>query len=231
MADTAPMQADHPRRPRRRTGPSIPHRPRWRGCWSREGYRCWSSGLHRPSIAPPSLGPSSPSTSGVPGSFSTPTPRCPRCRGWRRGCEAGRASACCCRRSTCRRPWIDWSARPSACPRTPCAASAWCMVVEGTADDSARCAVMHYLRPTERDGQGHIQRRPPAVLSAWDDATSAFEDYAWAVTPELADRVDRSQADFEESLARPRPLPGRSGRALRSSGPRAGRHDQPLPGR
>lgn len=72
------------------------------------------------------------------------------------------------------------------------------MVVEGTADGSARCTVMHYLRPTERDGQGHIQRRPPAVLSAWDDATAAFEDYAWAVTPELADRVDRSQADFED---------------------------------
>jgi hypothetical protein len=63
-----------------------------------------------------------------------------------------------------------------------------------------RCSIVHYLRPTERDGQGHVQRRPPAILAAWDEATGSYEDYAWAVTPELADRVDRSQADFEERL-------------------------------
>lgn len=63
-----------------------------------------------------------------------------------------------------------------------------------------RCSIVHYLRPTERDGQGHVQRRPPAILAAWDAATGSYEDYAWAVTPELADRVDRSQADFEERL-------------------------------
>ncbi len=62
------------------------------------------------------------------------------------------------------------------------------------------CAAVHYLRPTERDGQGHIQRRPPAVLAAWDPDQDAYEHYAWAITPELADRVDRSQADFEERL-------------------------------
>jgi hypothetical protein len=63
-----------------------------------------------------------------------------------------------------------------------------------------RCSIVHYLRPTERDGQGHVQRRPPAILAAWDEATASYEDFAWAVTPELADRVDRSQADFEERL-------------------------------
>jgi hypothetical protein len=63
-----------------------------------------------------------------------------------------------------------------------------------------RCSIVHYLRPTERDGQGHVQRRPPAILAAWDEASASYEDYAWAVTPELADRVDRSQADFEERL-------------------------------
>ena len=61
-----------------------------------------------------------------------------------------------------------------------------------------RCAAVHYLRPTERDGQGHLQRRPPAVLATWDPEADAYEHFAWGVTPELADRVDRSQADFEE---------------------------------
>ncbi|MEA2026599.1 MAG: hypothetical protein U9O18_07895 [Chloroflexota bacterium] len=61
-----------------------------------------------------------------------------------------------------------------------------------------RCAVVHYLRPTERDAQGHIQRRPPAVLAAWDEQGDVYEHYAWGITPELADRVDRSQADLEE---------------------------------
>jgi hypothetical protein len=61
-----------------------------------------------------------------------------------------------------------------------------------------RCAAVHYLRPTERDGQGHLQRRPPAVLAAWDEAADTFEDYAWGITPELADRIGRSQADLEE---------------------------------
>ena len=56
----------------------------------------------------------------------------------------------------------------------------------------------HYLRPSERDAQGHIQRRPPAVLATWDAGTDSFDDFAWGITPELADRVDRSQADFEQ---------------------------------
>ena len=65
-------------------------------------------------------------------------------------------------------------------------------------DAGLRCTSVHYLRPSERDGQGHVQRRPPAVLAAWDPETDAFEDYAWGITPELATRVDRAQADLEE---------------------------------
>jgi hypothetical protein len=61
-----------------------------------------------------------------------------------------------------------------------------------------RVVAAHYLRPTERDGQGHVQRRAPAVLAAWDSVTQTWEHYAWAITPELADRVDRSQADLEQ---------------------------------
>lgn len=65
-------------------------------------------------------------------------------------------------------------------------------------DRGLRLGAVHYLRPTERDAQGHVQRRPPAVLAAWDPESDAYEHYAWAITPELADRVDRSQADLEE---------------------------------
>jgi hypothetical protein len=64
-------------------------------------------------------------------------------------------------------------------------------------DKGTRLGSVHYLRPTERDGQGHVQRRPPAVLAAWDEVADTFEHYAWGITPELAPRVDRSQADFE----------------------------------
>jgi hypothetical protein len=61
-----------------------------------------------------------------------------------------------------------------------------------------RAVAAHYLRPTERDGGGHLQRRPPAVLATWDADQDAFEHYAWGVTPELGDRVGRAQADLEE---------------------------------
>jgi hypothetical protein len=64
--------------------------------------------------------------------------------------------------------------------------------------DGPRVDVAHYLRPTERDGQGHVQRRSPAVLAAWDSMSATWEHYAWGITPELADRVDRSQADLEQ---------------------------------
>jgi hypothetical protein len=70
-----------------------------------------------------------------------------------------------------------------------------------TAEETARgvrCRVAHYLRPTERDGQGHVQRRPPAILSAWDEGADRFDDYAWGITPELAERIGGTQATLEE---------------------------------
>jgi len=70
------------------------------------------------------------------------------------------------------------------------------LVIEGT-DRGPRVRAAHYLRPTERDGQGHVQRRPPAVLATWDPETDAYEHFAWGITTELADRVDRSAADLE----------------------------------
>ncbi len=65
-----------------------------------------------------------------------------------------------------------------------------------------RVVAAHYLRPLERDGQGHLQRRPPAVLATWDAASDTFEHFAWGVTPELGFRVGRSQADLERRQVR-----------------------------
>ena len=97
------------------------------------------------------------------------------------------------------------------------------LVMERT-PDGPRVGVAHYLRPTERDGQGHVQRRAPAVLAAWDDTGARWEHYAWGITPELADRVDRSQADFEQrqldragfltALARSDPMSAEQWRAV-----------------
>ncbi|MDQ3554422.1 MAG: hypothetical protein M3395_08440 [Chloroflexota bacterium] len=68
-------------------------------------------------------------------------------------------------------------------------------------DAEGRVGAAHLLRPVERDGAGHLQRRPPAVLAARDPHDGTLEHFTWAVTSELADRVDRSQADFEARQA------------------------------
>jgi len=75
------------------------------------------------------------------------------------------------------------------------------LVVDAAAGAAVRVVAAHYLRPIERDGPGHVQRRPPAVLATWDPATDSFEHFGWGITPELADRVDRSQADLEQRQA------------------------------
>ncbi|MFO1539826.1 MAG: hypothetical protein ACKOTZ_05175, partial [Chloroflexota bacterium] len=64
-----------------------------------------------------------------------------------------------------------------------------------------RVDAAHYLRPTERDASGHLQRRPPAVLAARDPGTGALEHYAWGITAELGDAVDRSARDLEARQA------------------------------
>lgn len=72
------------------------------------------------------------------------------------------------------------------------------VVVLHDAEPGLRCGAVHYLRPSERDGEGHVQRRPPAVLASWDEDTDRFEHFAWGITPELADLIDRAQADLED---------------------------------
>jgi hypothetical protein len=71
------------------------------------------------------------------------------------------------------------------------------VVRDGASGDRPRVVAAHYLRPVERDGHGHLQRRPPAVLATWDAEADAFEHFAWGVTPELASRVGRTQAELE----------------------------------
>jgi len=68
-------------------------------------------------------------------------------------------------------------------------------------DEEGRLSAAHLLRPVERDMAGHLQRRPPAVLSARDPTTGQLEHFAWGAMPEIADRVDREQADMERRLA------------------------------
>jgi hypothetical protein len=65
-----------------------------------------------------------------------------------------------------------------------------------------RVTAAHYLRPVERDREGHLQHRPPAVLATWEGHERQFEHFSWAVTPELAVRVNRTQADLEEQTAK-----------------------------
>lgn len=60
-----------------------------------------------------------------------------------------------------------------------------------------RVTAAHYVRPVVRDGAGHVQRLGPAVLATWDAAEDRFEDFAWGIAPELAERVGRRAGDFE----------------------------------
>lgn len=63
-----------------------------------------------------------------------------------------------------------------------------------------RVVAAHYFRPVERDGEGHLQRRPPIVLATWNPTRDEFDHFGWGATPELALRVGRSQAEFEREL-------------------------------
>jgi hypothetical protein len=68
-------------------------------------------------------------------------------------------------------------------------------------DGTPRLVAAHLLRRVERDAKGHLQRRPPAVLATWDPAVDRFEDFAWAIVPEIADRLGVERSELEERLA------------------------------
>jgi len=52
------------------------------------------------------------------------------------------------------------------------------------------------------DAGGHPRRLPPAVLATWDPATDAWDDYAWGLTADLAERTRMRLGDFEAECAR-----------------------------
>ena len=60
-----------------------------------------------------------------------------------------------------------------------------------------RVVAAHWIRPVARDQHGHVQRLGPAVLTTWDPSDDTFEHFAWGVTPELAERLDRRPGDLE----------------------------------
>jgi len=65
--------------------------------------------------------------------------------------------------------------------------------------DPDRVRSIHYVRPVERDGARHLQRRPPALLGAWDDQAQRYDHFHWGVTDELATRAGMSRDDFEDA--------------------------------
>jgi hypothetical protein len=64
-----------------------------------------------------------------------------------------------------------------------------------------RVVAAHYARPVGRDEHGHVQRLPPAVLAARDEAGDRLDHFAWGVMPELAIRLGRKAGDLERDQA------------------------------
>jgi len=74
------------------------------------------------------------------------------------------------------------------------------VVVRELARARERVMAAHYIRPVERDAAGHLQRRPPALLAAHDQASDQLEHFAWAIGPELAERIGSGVADYERAI-------------------------------
>ncbi len=66
----------------------------------------------------------------------------------------------------------------------------------------ARLVAAHYLRPVVRDAGGHLRRLAPAVLATWDPAGAAWEDFAWGIMPDLAERSRMRAGDLEAERER-----------------------------
>jgi hypothetical protein len=61
-----------------------------------------------------------------------------------------------------------------------------------------RVTAAHYVRPVERDGAGHLQRRPPAVLSARERVGDSLDHFYWSITDELATRAGMTRDELED---------------------------------
>jgi hypothetical protein len=69
-------------------------------------------------------------------------------------------------------------------------------------DNPIRVLAAHYLRPVVLDAGGHPRRLPPAVLATWDSAVDAWDDFAWGIAADLAERVRMRVGDLEAELDR-----------------------------
>ena len=65
-----------------------------------------------------------------------------------------------------------------------------------------RLVAAHYLRPVVRDAGGHTRRLGPAVLAAWNTAVAGWEDFAWGIVPDLAERIRMRAGDLEAERER-----------------------------
>lgn len=65
-----------------------------------------------------------------------------------------------------------------------------------------RVVAAHYLRPVMRDAGGHPRRERPAVLATWDPGGDRWEDFAWGITPDLAERCRMRAGDFDAERER-----------------------------
>lgn len=77
------------------------------------------------------------------------------------------------------------------------------LVLEGSheAVGGPRLTSAHYLRPLLRDAGGHERRQRPAVLATWEPREDRWEDFAWGIGPDLADRCRMRAGDFEVERA------------------------------
>ncbi len=72
------------------------------------------------------------------------------------------------------------------------------VLVLGAADGAGlRLVAAHYLRPVVRDAGGHPRRLPPAVLATWNQGLGTWEDFAWGIVPDLAERCRMRAGDLE----------------------------------
>ena len=75
------------------------------------------------------------------------------------------------------------------------------VLIVGQVGGWARVTAAHYVRRLERDAGGHLQRRPPAVLAAWDATDNRLEHFWWAITAELADHAGMDADELENRQA------------------------------
>jgi len=73
---------------------------------------------------------------------------------------------------------------------------------EPNAVSPPRLLAAHYLRPVVRDAGGHLRRLAPAVLATWNPAASAWDDFAWGIVPDLAERIRMRAGDLEAERER-----------------------------